>query len=258
MTPGAARRTFGAGARTLKPALVIPMYNEADRLDPAGLDALARLGFRLIAVDDGSTDATRNRLDTLGVEVLAQPTNRGKGEAVRTGLVYAIAQGHPIVAFTDADLATPPAEMARLHAALGPEQDVVLGSRVLLAGHTVERRASRHYLGRLFATLAAHILRTPFYDTQCGAKVLRATPALAAALAEPFRSRWAFDVELLGRLLIGSPTVPPVPAERFREVPLETWIDRGASKVTTRGKVATLVDLAGVELDLQRLRRARG
>ena len=50
------------------------------------------------------------------------------------------------------------------------------------------------------ATLAALILRQPFYDTQCGAKLFRNTPALAGALSEPFRSPWAFDLELLGRL----------------------------------------------------------
>jgi dolichyl-phosphate beta-glucosyltransferase len=257
LTPGAARRTF-RGEHILTPALVIPMYNEAGRLDPGGFDDLRRLGFRVIAVDDGSTDGTRARLDALGVEALTLPANRGKGEAVRTGLLSAIKDGHAIVAFTDADLATPPAEMARLLEALTPERDVVLGSRVLLAGRTVERRAGRHYLGRVFATLAANILRTPFYDTQCGAKVLRVTPALEAALAEPFRSRWAFDVELLGRLLIGAGTAAPVPLERFREEPLDTWIDRGASKVTTRGKVSTLVDLAGVELDLRRMRARTG
>ena len=61
-------------------------------------------------------------------------------------------------------------------------------------------RRARHYVGRLFATASSLILDMTVYDTQCGAKVLRAGPALRAALATPFHSRWAFDVELLGRL----------------------------------------------------------
>ena len=119
-----------------------------------------------------------------------------------------------------------------------------------------ERRALRHYLGRIFATVAANILRTPFYDTQCGAKLFRVTPMLESALAAPFVSRWAFDVELLGRLLIGTRYVAAVPIERMREVPLEEWIDAGGSKVTGAAMVKTLADLALIELELQRLRRA--
>ncbi len=75
------------------------------------------------------------------------------------------------------------------------------------------------------------------YDTQCGAKVLRAGPALRAALATPFHSRWAFDVELLGRLHNGVGGAEGLPASAFREEPLAAWHDRRGSKL---GPVAAL------------------
>ena len=110
--------------------------------------------------------------------VVTLPANRGKGEAVRLGLRAALAGGHDVVGYYDADLATPPAEMARLVEELrgDPARVMVIGSRVALLGHDIERSAVRHYLGRLYATAASVVLRLPVYDTQCGAKVVRAGP----------------------------------------------------------------------------------
>ena len=92
--------------------------------------------------------------------------------------------------------------MARLVDTLADDEhlQVVIGSRVGLLGHDIDRSLRRHYLGRIFATVSSAVLDLPVYDTQCGAKAFRVTPALRAALADPFTSRWAFDVELLGRL----------------------------------------------------------
>ncbi|MDQ1419024.1 MAG: hypothetical protein QOJ52_986, partial [Acidimicrobiaceae bacterium] len=85
----------------------------------------------------------------------------------------------------------------------------MLGSRIARLGSTIERTARRHLLGRVFATAASVALGCQVYDTQCGAKVFRVTPALTVALQRPFRSAWAFDVELQSRLLTGGPSVPP-------------------------------------------------
>lgn len=251
-------------------AVVIPFYNEERRFDRERLVELAsHPGLELVVVDDGSRDRTPALLDELAAA--ASPANIhahkleknvGKGEAVRRGLLLAIERGNETVGFTDADFSTRPSELVTLLAELErrADLDVLIASRVLLVGRKVERRALRHYLGRVFATIAANILRTPFYDTQCGAKLFRVTPALASALSEPFVSRWAFDVELLGRLLIGTSDVAAVPLARMREVPLEEWVDAGGSKVTPAGMVKTLADLALIEKELRRLRRsaARG
>jgi hypothetical protein len=102
---------------------------------------------------------------------------------------------------------------------------------VRLLGRHIERSALRHYLGRVFATGASLTLGLPVYDTQCGAKLLRAGELARRLVAEPFLTRWVFDVELLARLsrLVRD---EPVPIEqRVHEVPLLRWTDVPGSKV---------------------------
>jgi len=243
--------------------LVVPCYNEAQRLDGPAFLAFARAGHaRLLFVDDGSRDATGEALRGLqaevpgAIEVLSLEANRGKAEAVRRGLEQALGAGAAIVGYADADLSTPLDEVAHLVEVVerGPAQ-VALGSRVARMGANIVRRPVRHYLGRVFATAASWVLGAVVYDTQCGAKCFRATPALRAAVAAPFLSRWAFDVELLGRLLAGAPGVPPLDREAFVEVPLRHWRDVAGSKLRTRAMAGALVDLVRIRRDLRR--RAR-
>ena len=132
-----------------------------------------------------------------------------------------------------------------------------MGSRVRLLGRTIARSPVRHYLGRVFATFASLALDLPVYDTQCGAKVIRVTPGLLAALARPFRSAWVLDVELIGRLLQGSATAEPVPASAFEEVPLLEYRDAPGSKVGLRGKLRALADVIVIGAELQLLARRR-
>src|SRR5690606_23168176 len=80
-----------------------------------------------------------------------------------------------------------------------PDASVALGARLPLLGRSIRRRAMRKLIGRSFARAASSMLRTPIYDTQCGAKLFRAQSEIIAAFSQPFRSRWIFDVELLAR-----------------------------------------------------------
>ena len=245
--------------------VVVPCYNEADRLDPAPLLAYvdAHAEASLVLVNDGSTDATGALLDRIAAErpgrirALHLTPNRGKAEAVRAGLRDALAAGAEIVGYLDADLSTPPAELDDLLAALArPGVDVAIGARIGMLGYDIDRSAARHYLGRVFATAASLILQARVYDTQCGAKLFRAGPALSDALATPFLSRWAFDVEFLGRLLIGTPTLPPLPLRAIVEVPLTVWHDVSGSKLGVGGMARTLRDLALVARDMAARRKA--
>jgi glycosyltransferase involved in cell wall biosynthesis len=245
--------------------LVVPCYNEAERLDQEALLALlaghAQLG--LVLVDDGSTDGTRGLLEALAarapgrIEVLALPRNAGKAEAVRQGITAALLRSGDVVGYFDADLSTPVPEILRLLALIETSgAAVVMGARVALLGSRIERKAARHYLGRAFASIASLLLEAPVYDTQCGAKLFRRSPALAAALETPFLSRWAFDVELLGRLLTGAPGVAPVPLEAVLEMPLGAWRDVPGSKLRPAAMVGALRDLSLIGVDLSRRRRA--
>jgi glycosyltransferase involved in cell wall biosynthesis len=240
--------------------IVIPCYNEERRLPEAELARLLRRpGVRVLLVDDGSTDGTLARLRELerrypgGIEALALPQNRGKAEAVRAGLGHALAGGADVVAYADADMATPAGEVVRLvEVLLASGANAVLGSRVALLGADIQRKHSRHYLGRVFATVASAVLRAPVYDTQCGAKVFRGTEALAQALATPFHSRWAFDVELIGRL---AARAGGVRAAGIIEEPLRRWLDVDGSKIRPLHMVRAGLDLAIIEWHLRALRR---
>jgi len=245
--------------------LVIPCYDEEQRLDRAALLAMVdgRADFRLLLVDDGSRDGTRAVLEGLAaarpgrIGALALTPNGGKAEAVRAGMRVALGEGADVVGYFDADLSTSPAEMLRLLdviRASGPA--VVLGSRVAMLGTDIDRKAARHYLGRVFASIASLVLDARVYDTQCGAKLFRRTPALEAALEAPFLSRWAFDVELLGRLLAGTPDTPGLSTSDVVEVPLRAWKDVPGSKLNPTAMVGALGDLARIRLALARRRRS--
>jgi glycosyltransferase involved in cell wall biosynthesis len=242
--------------------LVVPCFNEAARLDDARLARLLDAGpaVSLLFVNDGSTDGTLDRLEAFArrhparASVFNLRDNLGKAEAVRRGMLAALDRGADLIGYYDADLATPPEDMLEIISHLETEGvEAAIGARVALLGRNIERRASRHYLGRVFATAASAVLGLRVYDTQCGAKVFRAGPALRSALAEPFLSRWVFDVELIGRL-DQHPRTAPADAW-IVEVPLRAWRDVGASRLRGPDMLRAIADLARVAVDLRRRRR---
>jgi glycosyltransferase involved in cell wall biosynthesis len=222
--------------------IVVPCYNEAQRLsvDSFREFATANAGVRFLFVNDGSTDDTSIVLESLAssephrFEHLDQGQNRGKAETVRVGMLHALHQGPRYAGYWDADLATPLREIPRFIATLEahPQRDVCFGSRVRLLGRAIERNPLRHYLGRMFATVASVVLDLPVYDTQCGAKLFRATHATEELFEERFSVNWTFDVELIARvqalrLRAGLTSA----ADSIYELPLDEWHDVAGSKV---------------------------
>lgn len=222
-------------------AVVVPCYNEASRLDvEAFLEYAGRQrDIRLIFVNDGSKDDTLGILRKMqarvpSIEVLDKSPNAGKAEAVREGMRYALGlEGVTVTGFWDADLATPLEAIRELLDVLDgrTDIDIVIGARVKLLGRRIERNPMRHYLGRVFATFASMTLELPVYDTQCGAKLFRATPVLAEVLTKPFRSRWIFDVELIARLVQAEPRGGKAVRDSLFEFPLYCWRDVPGSKL---------------------------
>ena len=220
-------------------AIVIPCYNERKRLHLAAFESfLLGSSVQFIFVDDGSTDGTADLIERFRsgkedrVDILALKVKRGKAEAVRQGMELALDRMFDFVGFWDSDLATPLDAIPQFMDIFSkfPQVDMVFGARVKLLGHHVERRAIRHYLGRMFATVASLVLQLPVYDTQCGAKIFRVGPQTRELTAQAFKSRWIFDVELIQRF-IHAAGARDAAAARMYEYPLNSWEDVGGSKV---------------------------
>ena len=233
--------------------VVVPCYNEERRLN--GRELLAFLDTHpaaaLCLVDDGSSDGTLKTLQTLQSRKPSQilvhhlPTNSGKAEAVRAGVLHAAGRNvWPMIGYFDADLSTPLTEVDRLQAVLqaNPRCKLVLGSRVKRLGSHIDRRISRHVLGRIFAACASGILGLSVYDSQCGAKLFHAD-LVPILFAEPFLTRWLFDLEMLARLRNHAGGL-----EMTAEVPLARWSQVSGSKLKPR-------DMVVVPIELLRIRR---
>jgi dolichyl-phosphate beta-glucosyltransferase len=231
-------------------SVVIPVYNEEGRIG-ASLERVWNYlrgssgsgGFEIIVVDDGSRDCTGTVVEQFmsrapEVRLIRLPMNRGKGAAVRAGMMAAAGEA---VLFSDADLSTP-IELVEDALKLFREGcDVVIGSRALAESRILVRQSPlRQSLGRLFNRLIRSWLRVPFRDTQCGFKLFRREAALAVFRRARIDG-FAFDVEviLLARRL----------GYLVREMPVR-WINDPDSRVTLMRHPAQML------VDLWRIRRA--
>ena len=231
--------------------LVIPCYNEERRLPVDALRGFhspdVRVQFCL--VNDGSRDGTLRLIESLHAEdperftMLNLERNRGKAEAVRRGVVHALERDPDFIGFWDADLATPLSELPSFFDVFRerPEIEMVFAARVRLLGRRISRRPARHYVGRAGATLISSSLGLAVYDTQCGAKIFRMTPAIRDIFQVPFISRWIFDVELIARYVQAHGR--DAAARAIYELPIMEWHDVAGSKVGSTDFLRALRDL---------------
>ena len=193
-------------------SLVIPAYNEEQRIQRS-LEAVADYldgqcyPFEVIVADDGSTDATmriadRFAVDHAGFRVVGL-AHGGKAAAIRGGMRAASGD---VVAFVDADLATPPSYLATFLDRIDDGADVVIGSREGVGANRVGEPEYRHLMGRVFNRIVQTVLLPGIDDTQCGFKLFSRTAAeailhrgrLYAAGETVVGARvTAFDVEML-------------------------------------------------------------
>lgn len=224
-------------------SVVLPAYDEANRIGASVervLDHLARQSHasELIVVSDGSCDGTAEVARRAGgdrVRVLELARNRGKGFAVRSGV---LASRGEHVLFSDVDLSTPIETVERCLALHDRGCDAVFASRALAASEIPVRQAWwRQSMGRVFNGIARRIAQVDMDDTQCGFKSFRRDAA--RAIFERARiDRYAFDVEVLwiARRL----------GLRVEELPVR-WVNDPHSKVhPLRDSARMLVDLGAI------------
>lgn len=189
---------------TIVLSIVVPAYNEEDRLGSTLKRMLAyfdgqQTPYEIIVVDDGSTDGTIEIVRHIAerraqVRLLSYASNRGKGYAVRYGMLRA----HGVrVLFCDADLATPIEEIEKLSAQLDAGFDIAIGSRDVVGSQLLKRQSFvREMGGRIFNKIVQLMAVPGIHDTQCGFKLFT-----RSASQTVFRrcqvDHFAFDVEML-------------------------------------------------------------
>ena len=227
-------------------SIVIPAYNEESRL-PATLKAvdayLRQKSFsssEILVVDDGSTDRTvelvkRSEREHASLRLLKNPGNRGKGFAIRKGMLEA---GGEWILSTDADLSTPISELDKLLAeAERTGAQIAIGSRALdrsLVG--VHQSALRELSGRFFNVIMRLITGLPFHDTQCGFKLFRADAA-REIFSRQTLDGFSFDVENL--------MIAKVLGYRAIEVPV-VWNNVEGTKVGMLAGMESFAALLGI------------
>ena len=152
------------------------------------------------------------------MEHLRAPRNQGKGASIRAGW-HRAGESEDWLGFIDADGAVPAREFWRVAVLLrSATEDAVCGSRVKMAGRSVERSAFRHVQGRAFATLVEGLFHFGFHDTQCGFKFFRAE-RLRPVLASLREDRWLLDIEVLDRSGQLAPDSPRSPSTAISDRP---------------------------------------
>jgi dolichyl-phosphate beta-glucosyltransferase len=230
-------------------SVVIPAYNEAERIAPtlvSVLSYLCRQPFvsEVLVIIDGSTDGTENVVANVAgsqVAVVDNGVNRGKGFSVRRGMLEARGE---FILFCDADLSTPIEEVELLLKALADGAAVAIGSRALPESDIVLRQPWwRERMGRTFNWFVQRIAVPGIHDTQCGFKCFSRAAALSVFPRQRLE-RFGFDVEVLfiSRRL----------GYRIAEIPVR-WKNHPVSKVDPfRDSVSMILDLFRIRLNDRR------
>ncbi len=237
--------------------VVVPCYNEECRLPMQCFRDFVEQDHetQFCMVNDGSRDATLMLLYRLKAEypdrflIVNLPLNCGKAEAVRQGICTALEHDPKYVGYWDADLAAPLDAILQFRDVLNrrPETHLVIGTRLPLLGHAIERSLIRYFLGRLFASCATGVLGLRIYDTQCGHKLFRVDDKLRDVFKTSFNVRWIFDVELFARW-IGNRDHESIKhaQDAIYELPLDAWRDVAGSKLKPFDFVRAFFELATI------------
>ena len=236
-------RPTAPGSRRL--SVVVPAFRESARIASTIDEIRAQLGdldeagdLEIVVVDDGSADGTADAARAAGADqVVVQPQNRGKGAAVRAGVIASTGR---TVAFTDADLAYAPHQLQRFLAAIESGFDVAIGNRHHDDTNTLTGTSALRTFGSRGVNMATSLLLLGNYrDTQCGCKAFRSDAARAVVAAGTVDG-FAFDIEVLHLV------------ERYGLTMIELPVEVVNSETST---VRAVRDGIGVVVDILRIRR---
>jgi len=227
-------------------SIIVPVYNEQRRLENGLRAMLAYLEkapqtTELMVVDDGSTDQTAERAAALlgdrpRTRLLCLTPNRGKGHAVKTGMLQAAGR---VRLFSDIDLSVPIDTATEFYRLCEDGADVVIGTRRTEGSAvTVHQPLYREWLGTAFRRLTRRLVTPGLSDITCGFKAFRASAA-ERVFGPSVIARWSFDAEVLFLAQHYGLTI--------REIPV-TW------RNDPHSKVRLLIDLPRTLWELSRLR----
>ncbi|MGH9524892.1 MAG: dolichyl-phosphate beta-glucosyltransferase [Terriglobales bacterium] len=232
-------------------SIVIPAFNEELRLAKTLDQVIAFLQQQhckaeIVVVNDGSTDATADIVrqyarSNSSLKLVENPGNRGKGFAVRNGMLNASGD---ILLFTDADLSAPITEAPKLVAALQRGADVAIGSRWLDPSLQTQRQSVlRQVLGRVYNVVMRGLLGMQFRDTQCGFKAFTRNAAHVVFPAQTIEG-WGFDPEIL--------YLARRSGLRVEEVPVRWGHDTGTRIHPFRDGYQMLLDMVSIRWSAMR------
>ena len=233
--------------------VVIPCYNEEERLLSTEFKDFAHknLGYHLCFVNDGSTDKTLEVLEKLkkgsesNISIYNCEQNGGKAEAVRQGMLH-LAKDEQLdyIGFLDADLSTDFRDFDDLVETLDQSNfKIVSGSRMSRMGADITKESARRIISMTINLIIRTILRMPFNDTQCGAKVMDRS-VVPLLFDKPFITKWLFDVEMFIRMRkhYGKTEAKKLICEQ----PLKRWIHADGSKLSMKDSVKIVGQLAKI------------
>ena len=249
-------------------SIVVPCFNEEARIPIEYWRALINKSADVnwLFIDDGSCDKTFEILEIIcfgsSAKTLRLSKNVGKGNAIRQGFLRILEENPEIkvIGYLDSDGAFSLQDVVNLvEKASNPESfsgqtmpDAVISSRVSLSGRCIERRRSRHYLGRIIATYLTHKWNDAPYDTQSGFKLFKNSKSFQNSVSDGFCTKWFIDIELLTRIGISNEGKLVI-----WEEPLDFWRDVNGSKLGFTSYPRILVEMVVARRQVLKLIKKR-
>lgn len=230
--------------------LVIPCFNEENRLSVSEIEKLSQENIQIYLANDGSTDQTLVKIQEIAsaypnVFVLNYEKNLGKAATIFRAWhdIKNTQQDDNHInkgkfAYLDADFSTSAEEFLKLHKFLEnkTEYDFIFGSRISTLNSTIKRKSRRHYFSRIFITILNFKYHLGIYDTQCGAKIF-ANSIAEIAFEDELKTKWLFDIEIFLRLRKAGVL------DKGIEYPLEEWKDVAGSKLNFSESIKIFKDV---------------